>query len=167
MKNFFIKKWSDLFIYLLKTVREWFENGSRMVRQMCVAWAMLRGKLVNCAKSLMQIFATYATSASANFVGKESNESTVRYALWSRISLTKLDARTNSCSFNLSISALAILLIPTHSVSMRAMMMVIIPGLNTMRRSVTITSLGIPLAISKILWRIMSTLPPKYPEIRP
>ena len=89
MKNFFIKKWSDLFIYLLKTVREWFENGSRMVRQMCVAWAMLRGKLVNCAKSLMQIFATYATSASANFVGKESNESTVRYALWSRISLTK------------------------------------------------------------------------------
>lgn len=89
MKNFFIKKWSDLFIYLSKTVREWFENGSRMVRQMCAAWAMLRGKCVNCAKSLMQIFATFATYASAIFVGKESNENTVRYALWSRISLTK------------------------------------------------------------------------------
>ena len=89
MKNFFIKKWSDLFIYLSKTVREWFENGSRMVRQMCAAWAMLRGKLVNCAKSVMQIFATYATYASAIFVGKESCKSTVRYALWSRISLTK------------------------------------------------------------------------------
>ena len=89
MKNFFIKKWSDLFIYLSRTVREWFENGSRMVRQICAAWAMLLGKLVNCAKSLMQIFATFATYASAIFVGKESNESTVRYALWSRISLTK------------------------------------------------------------------------------
>ena len=40
-------------------------------------------------KSLMQIFATFATYASAIFVGKESNESTVRYALWSRISLIK------------------------------------------------------------------------------
>ena len=89
MKTFFIKKWSDLFIYLLKTVREWFENGSRMVWQMCAVWAMLRGKCVNSLKSLMQIFATYATYASAIFVGKESNESTVRYALWSRISLTK------------------------------------------------------------------------------
>ena len=105
MNNFFIKKWSDLFIYLSKTVR-----------QMCAAWAMLRGKCVNCAKSLMQIFkltkltklteqffvesaksaksakpiyATYATYASAIFVGKESNESTVRYALWSRISIIK------------------------------------------------------------------------------
>ncbi len=37
-------------------------------------------------KSLMQIFATYA---SAIFVGKESCKSTVRYALWSRISLIK------------------------------------------------------------------------------
>ena len=89
MKNFFIKKWSDLFIYLSKTVRKWFENGSRKVRQMCAAWAMLLGKLVYCAKSLMQIFATYATYASAIFVGEESNESTVRYALWSRISLIK------------------------------------------------------------------------------
>ena len=47
------------------------------------------GKSLKSLKSLMQIFATFATSASANFVGKESNESTVRYALWSRISLTK------------------------------------------------------------------------------
>ena len=72
--------------------REWFGNGSRMVRQMCAVRAILRGKCVNCLKSLkslMQIFATYATYASAIFVGKESNESTVRYALWSRISLTK------------------------------------------------------------------------------
>ena len=44
------------------------------------------GKSLKSLKSLMQIFATYA---SAIFVGKESNESTVRYALWSRISLTK------------------------------------------------------------------------------
>ena len=42
-------------------------------------------KLVNCAKSVMQIFATYATSASANFVGKESNESTVMYWVKSMI----------------------------------------------------------------------------------
>ena len=50
------------------------------------------GKSLKSLKSLMQIFATfatYATYASANFVGKESNESTVRYALWSRISLIK------------------------------------------------------------------------------
>ncbi len=47
------------------------------------------GKSLKSLKSLMQIFATYATYASVNFVGKESNESTVRYALWSRISLTK------------------------------------------------------------------------------
>lgn len=47
------------------------------------------GKSLKSLKSLMQIFATYATYASAIFVGKESNESTVRYALWSRISLTK------------------------------------------------------------------------------
>ena len=47
------------------------------------------GKSLKSLKSLMQIFATFATSASANFVGKESNESTVRYALWSRISLIK------------------------------------------------------------------------------
>lgn len=47
------------------------------------------GKSLKCLKSLMQIFATYATYASAIFVGKESNESTVRYALWSRISLIK------------------------------------------------------------------------------
>ncbi len=47
------------------------------------------GKSLKSLKSLMQIFATYATYASAIFVGKESNEGTVRYALWSRISLTK------------------------------------------------------------------------------
>ena len=47
------------------------------------------GKSLKSLKSLMQIFATYATYASAIFVGKESNESTVRYALWSRISLIK------------------------------------------------------------------------------
>lgn len=47
------------------------------------------GKSLKSLKSLMQIFATYATYASAIFVGKESNESTVRDALWSRISLTK------------------------------------------------------------------------------
>ena len=47
------------------------------------------GKSLKSLKSLMQIFATYATYASAIFVGKASNESTVRYALWSRISLTK------------------------------------------------------------------------------
>ena len=41
------------------------------------------------AESAKQIFATFATYASAIFVGKGSNESTVRYALWSRISLTK------------------------------------------------------------------------------
>lgn len=44
------------------------------------------GKSLKSLKSLMQIFATFA---SAIFVGKESNESTVRYALWSRISLIK------------------------------------------------------------------------------
>ena len=47
------------------------------------------GKSLKSLKSLMQIFATYATYASANFVGKESCKSTVRYALWSRISLIK------------------------------------------------------------------------------
>ena len=47
------------------------------------------GKSLKSLKSLMQIFATFATYASAIFVGKESNESTVRYALWSRISLIK------------------------------------------------------------------------------
>ena len=44
------------------------------------------GKSLKSLKSLMQIFATYA---SAIFVGKESCKSTVRYALWSRISLIK------------------------------------------------------------------------------
>ena len=47
------------------------------------------GKSLKSLKSLMQIFATYATYASAIFVGKESCKSTVRYALWSRISLIK------------------------------------------------------------------------------
>ena len=53
-------------------------------------------KCVNCAKSVMQIFAEsaesaksakpiFATYASANFVGKESNESTVMYRVKSRI----------------------------------------------------------------------------------
>ena len=41
------------------------------------------------AKSAKSIFATFATFASEIFVGKESCKSTVRYALWSRISLTK------------------------------------------------------------------------------
>ena len=44
------------------------------------------GEMGKSLKSLMQIFATYA---SAIFVGKESCKSTVRYALWSRISLIK------------------------------------------------------------------------------
>lgn len=51
------------------------------------------GKCVNCAKSVMQIFATYATYAtyaSANFVGKESNESTEMYGVKSRITTTCL-----------------------------------------------------------------------------
>ncbi len=47
------------------------------------------GKSLKSLKSLMQIFATFATFASAIFVGKESCKSTVRYALWSRISLIK------------------------------------------------------------------------------
>jgi hypothetical protein len=47
------------------------------------------GKSLKSLKSLMQIFATFATYASAIFVGKESCKSTVRYALWSRISLIK------------------------------------------------------------------------------
>lgn len=47
------------------------------------------GKSLKSLKSLMQIFATYATYASAIFVGKEFCKSTVRYALWSRISLIK------------------------------------------------------------------------------
>jgi len=46
-------------------------------------------KSLKSLKSLMQIFATYATYASAIFVGEESCKSTVRYALWSRNSLTK------------------------------------------------------------------------------
>ena len=70
-------------------IREWFGNGSRMVRQMCAVRAILRGKCVNCLKSLKSLMQIFATFASAIFVGKESNESTVRYALWSRISLTK------------------------------------------------------------------------------
>ena len=41
------------------------------------------------AKSARSIFATFATFASANFVGKASCESTVRYREWSRISLIK------------------------------------------------------------------------------
>ena len=47
------------------------------------------GKSLKSLKSLMQIFATYATFTSTIFVGKESCKSTVRYALWSRISLIK------------------------------------------------------------------------------
>ena len=47
------------------------------------------GKSLKSLKSLMQIFATYATFTSTIFVGKESCKSTVMYALWSRISLTK------------------------------------------------------------------------------
>ena len=42
------------------------------------------------AKSAKSIFATFATFASANFVGKASNESTVRYREWSRIPSTCL-----------------------------------------------------------------------------
>lgn len=47
------------------------------------------GRMGKSLKSLMQIFATLATFASAIFVGKESCKITVRYALWSRISLIK------------------------------------------------------------------------------
>ena len=92
--------------------RHYIENGPIHSRQLFAVLVMLWGKLVNfanfvmqifkltklteqiCAeslkclkslKSLMQIFATSATSASANFVGKESNESTVMYRVKSRI----------------------------------------------------------------------------------
>ena len=44
------------------------------------------GEMGKSLKSLMQIFATFASEI---FVGKESCKSTVRYALWSRISLIK------------------------------------------------------------------------------
>ena len=58
------------------------------------------------------------------------------------------------------ISALAIRLMPIHSVSMRAMIMVTMPGFSTSRSRVTITRRGIPFAISSILCIIISTLPP-------
>ena len=45
--------------------------------------------MMESAESAKPIFATSATYASSIFVGKESNESTVRYALWARISLIK------------------------------------------------------------------------------
>ena len=84
-----------------KMDRHNIENGPIHSRQLfAVLVMMLWVKLVNFAKLVMQIcaesaksarsiFATFATFASANFVGKASCESTVRYALWSRISLIK------------------------------------------------------------------------------
>ena len=77
------------------------ENGPIHSRQLfAVLVMMLWVKLVNFAKLVMQIcaesaesaksiFATFATFASANFVGKASCESTVRYRERSRISLIK------------------------------------------------------------------------------
>ena len=77
------------------------------------------------------------------------------------------DASTNSCSFNFSISALAIRLMPTHSVSINAKIMVSIPGCSTSNKSVTITRRGIPFATSRNRCMNISTFPPKYPEISP
>ena len=89
--------------------RHYTENGPIHSRQLFAVLAMLWVKLVNFAKLVMQIFkwtkwteqifvesaesaksaksifATFATFASANFVGKASCESTVRYREWSRI----------------------------------------------------------------------------------
>ena len=79
--------------------RHYTENGPIHSRQLFAVLVMLWVKLVNLVnfvmqifveslkslKSLMSNFATYATFASANFVGKESNESTVIYRVKSRI----------------------------------------------------------------------------------
>ncbi len=96
--------------------REWTDEVAEKSVQMSTVWAMMRVKLVKLvnfvmpflkwtkwtkwteqifvesaesAKSAKSIFATFATFASANFVGKASCESTVRYREWSRISLIK------------------------------------------------------------------------------
>ena len=71
------------------------------------------------------------------------------------------EARTNSWSFSLSISARAMRLMPTHSVSIRAKMMVIMPGCSTRSSSVTMTRRGMPLATSRKRCISISTLPPK------
>jgi len=117
---------ASLFTNLVRKVvisRKWTENGLMLDRErtdevaeksarMSTVWAMMRVKLVNFAKLVMQfvkwtkwtkwteqifvesaesaksarsIFATFATFANANFVGKASCESTVRYREWSRI----------------------------------------------------------------------------------
>jgi uncharacterized repeat protein (TIGR02543 family) len=92
--------------------REWTDEVAEKSVRMSTVWAMIRVKLVNFANFVMQIFkwtkwtkwteqifdesaesaksarsifATFATFASANFVGKASCESTVRYREWSRI----------------------------------------------------------------------------------
>ena len=92
--------------------RHYIENGPMKSRQLFAVLVMLWVKLVNLVnfvmqifkltkltklteqifeeslkslKSLMQIFATSATFASANFVGKESNEGTEMYRVKSRI----------------------------------------------------------------------------------
>ena len=92
--------------------REWTDEVAEKSVRKSTVWAMMWVKLVNFAKLVMQflkwtkwtkwteqildesaesaksaksIFATFATFASANFVGKASCESTVRYREWSRI----------------------------------------------------------------------------------
>ena len=107
------RKWTENGLML---DREWTDEVAEKSVQMSTVGAMMWVKLVNFAKLVMQIFkwtkwtkwteqifvesaesaksaksifATFATFASANFVGKASCESTVRYWEWSRISLIK------------------------------------------------------------------------------
>ena len=103
------RKWTENGLML---DREWTDEVAEKRVRMSTVWAMMQVnfvKLVNfvmqffkwtkwtkwtaqifvesaeSAKSAKPIFATFATFASANFVGKASCESTVRYREWSRI----------------------------------------------------------------------------------
>ena len=59
------------------------------------------------------------------------------------------------------------LAIPTHPTETIAIIIVIIPGFMIVINKITIIKYGIPLTISTIRIMIVSTKPPKYPEIPP
>ncbi len=107
--------------------RHYTENGPIHSRQLFAVLAMLWVKLVNLVnfvmqifdeslKSLMSNFATSATFASANFVGKASSESTVMYRVKSRITSTCLRHSLDSHLYRFSLASLICLCMLTVGV---------------------------------------------------